>query len=236
MEQVYRRREERGAYSRFGEPQRHIGYRKAVLRQSAFCLFLFAACLLIKIYPEKRLEPVRHSVQMILETQTDFAAFPEQLRSFIRTYLFREDEDKLNRAEVLTDLSLPVEAAVSSPFGLRTHPADGSERFHYGVDLGAAEGEKIKAAADGTVSEAGESADYGRYILLQHTDGIYTLYAHCREILPQAGDSVAAGQVIATVGATGNATGPHLHFEIRNGEAYLNPEDFMSFPASVAHD
>ena len=91
----------------------------------------------------------------------------------------------------------------------------GGLRHHGGLDLGAPEGTKITAAADGTVLFAGSAPDYGNYIILQHENGLQTLYGHCAELFCVQGDPVSCGACIALVGATGDATGPHLHFEVR---------------------
>ena len=92
--------------------------------------------------------------------------------------------------------------------------------FHSGMDIASAEGSIILAAADGTVAETGFSASDGNYLVLDHGNGLETYYAHCRDFTVQEGDAVKAGGMIGAVGSTGMATGPHLHFEVRqDGEA-----------------
>ena len=204
-------------------------------KQTLLCLLIFGICLFINAAPEAGFKPAKNALQLILNTQTDFRKIPSDLRQWLFSLLPGEEERSMEENQVLTKLVKPVDAPVTSPFGLRTHPTSGVETFHYGIDLGAPEGEKILCAAAGEVVEAGESPDYGNYLVVRHSDTIYTLYAHCLEVLPQAGDTVTAGQAIATVGATGNVTGPHLHFEIRNGETWLNPADFLDF-GEVTHD
>lgn len=116
----------------------------------------------------------------------------------------------------------PIAAPLTSPFGWREHPVSGGTKFHYGVDLGAATGTDICAFADGEVYATGDSSSLGYYIMIQHADGYMTLYAHCSKITVTSGP-VAMGQKIAEVGETGIATGPHLHFELHDGDLYLNP-------------
>lgn len=116
----------------------------------------------------------------------------------------------------------PVEGRLSSPFGWREHPVEGGNRFHYGVDLAAESGTDVLAFADGEVYASGESSTLGNYIMLRHEGGYITLYAHCSRVTA-AGGSVSMGEKIAEVGATGLATGSHLHFELHDGELYLNP-------------
>ena len=88
------------------------------------------------------------------------------------------------------------------------------EEFHLGNDLAAAEGTAVLAAADGVVRMAGRHKSYGNYLRVLHADGDETLYAHLQYLFVRAGEAVSAGQTLGTVGQTGNATGPHLHFEI----------------------
>ena len=106
---------------------------------------------------------------------------------------------------------------IASDFGYRTNPYVG---FHYGVDIGMAMGTPICAVKDGTVTTSVHgSGGYGYYIIIDHADGVQTLYAHCSELLVSVGDEVKKGDVIAKVGSTGRSTGPHVHFEVRiNGE------------------
>ncbi len=117
----------------------------------------------------------------------------------------------------------PLDAAVTSPFGIRTDPITGREDFHYGLDLGAEEGTEIRAFADGVVRTVGKSTILGNYLILDHANGFSTLYAHCSRILTASGAELSLGDPIAEVGQSGSATGPHLHFELHRGSQYLNP-------------
>jgi murein DD-endopeptidase MepM/ murein hydrolase activator NlpD len=111
----------------------------------------------------------------------------------------------------------PVRGVIYSPFG----PRHGEQ--HDGLDLAAPEGSPIVAAADGTVVFAGEQRGYGRIILVSHAGDIVTVYAHNRDNQVKAGDKVVRGQQLATVGRSGNASGPHLHFEVRAGTRPRDP-------------
>ncbi len=104
------------------------------------------------------------------------------------------------------------------------HPITGELDFHYGDDLAMAEGTAILAAADGTVVTAGSHSSYGNYLILEHSGRLRTLYAHCSALLVEVGDTVQAGDTIALVGSTGQATGPHLHFEVIGDGTRLDPE------------
>ena len=121
----------------------------------------------------------------------------------------------------------PLEGEITSGFGWRDHPVSGRESFHYGVDIAADEGSDVQCFADGTVGAVAESAELGKYLTVQHENGISTLYAHCSSIDAAPGEKVEKGKTIAAVGCTGNATGPHLHFEIHDGEVYLDPTYYL---------
>ena len=122
----------------------------------------------------------------------------------------------------------PVEGTVTSSFGFRDHPVAGTERFHYGLDLGCEKGTVIHAFADGTVTAVADSAELGKYLVLSHQDGYTTLYAHCSRINASTGQSIRMGDPIAEVGDTGDATGYHLHFELHHNNIYLNPIYYVS--------
>jgi len=122
---------------------------------------------------------------------------------------------------------LPVSGKVSSPFGMRIHPITNAPEMHAGIDIEASKGTSIKAAMDGTVLEATNESSYGNYIKLGHTGGLTTLYAHCSQLLVKKGQAVKQGKVIAKVGDTGDAVGPHLHFEVSKGGEAVNPMEFI---------
>lgn len=116
----------------------------------------------------------------------------------------------------------PVKAkSVSSPFGYRFHPISEEFDFHYGIDLTADAKEPIYAVIGGIVRVSKTDKSYGNYIIIDHYNGFSTLYAHCSKLLAKEGDIVLRGEKIALVGKTGEATGNHLHFEVRiNGIKY----------------
>ena len=126
------------------------------------------------------------------------------------------------------DYCTPVSGSISSQFGYRDHPTEGEERFHYGIDLAADSGTDILCFADGTVTAVGESSSYGKYCMIAHENGYSTLYAHCSRVTVSSGSEVQRGDVVAEVGQTGMATGPHLHFELQRDGVYLNPIYYVS--------
>lgn len=121
----------------------------------------------------------------------------------------------------------PVQAAMTSPFGWREHPISGGAKFHYGVDLAVDTGTAVGAFAAGTVEYIGESDIYGQYLQLDHGNGVTSFYAHCSKLCVQQGQTVAAGEKVAESGATGEVTGPHLHFEMKKDGVRLNPAYYI---------
>jgi Peptidase family M23 len=116
---------------------------------------------------------------------------------------------------------------ISSPFGWRTDPINGTSRFHAGIDLPAQTGTPVLAAQSGYVVFSGVYGDYGQTVVIDHGSSLYTLYGHNSERLVNPGQYVKAGQPIARVGSTGRVTGPHLHFEVHYNKQYLNPADYL---------
>jgi murein DD-endopeptidase MepM/ murein hydrolase activator NlpD len=117
----------------------------------------------------------------------------------------------------------PLNGRITSDFGSRL-----SGRRHMGIDIAARSGQPIISAADGTVRFSGWRSGYGNTIIVQHAQGLKTLYAHNSRNLVRKGEKVRQGQVIALVGSTGRSTGPHLHFEVRNGSGPQNPLSYLS--------
>ena len=117
----------------------------------------------------------------------------------------------------------PVGAPISSGFGIRVHPILGDVRMHSGIDYAAGTGAPIKAAGSGIVVWAGPRGGYGNAVIIDHRNGLATLYAHQSRVNATVGQKVSTGQVIGFVGQTGMATGPHLHFEVRELGAPVDP-------------
>jgi murein DD-endopeptidase MepM/ murein hydrolase activator NlpD len=117
----------------------------------------------------------------------------------------------------------PVGAPMSSGFGTRVHPILGEVRMHTGIDYAAGTGVPIKAAGSGIVVWAGPRGGYGNAVIIDHRNGLATLYAHQSRVNATVGQKVSTGQVVGFVGQTGMSTGPHLHFEVRELGAPVDP-------------
>ncbi|MDZ8085572.1 MAG: peptidoglycan DD-metalloendopeptidase family protein [Nostoc sp. DedQUE12b] len=124
-------------------------------------------------------------------------------------------------------MAYPSDASTSSPFGWRVHPILGYRRFHAGLDFAASYGSKIRAADSGTVIFAGWYGGYGRALIIDHGNGMTTLYGHTSELYVSEGQAVERGQAIAAVGSTGFSTGPHLHFEVRRNGTPVDPANYL---------
>lgn len=121
----------------------------------------------------------------------------------------------------------PVRGPITSQYGMRIDPISGLRRGHSGMDIATPMGTPIKAAESGVVIHSGWIDGYGYTTILDHGDGISTLYAHSSRLLKRVGAEVAQGETIALVGTTGYSTGPHLHFEVRRNGKTTNPAEWL---------
>lgn len=117
---------------------------------------------------------------------------------------------------------------ISDEYGPRIHPTLGVEQFHNGVDFAAPKGTAIYAAYDGVVAAAAYSGSMGNYVMIDHGDGLYTIYMHASVLYVEKDDIVVRGETIAAVGSTGRSTGNHLHFSVRLNGAYTSPWNYLS--------
>lgn len=136
---------------------------------------------------------------------------------------------------------LAIPSPITSLFGWRTHPIFGDRRFHTGTDLGAPEGTPVVATQDGEVHIADYMGGYGLIVILRHAEGtLETRYAHLSRILVRPGERVQQGEVVGLVGSTGNSTGPHLHFELREltaqGWILLDPNELIAYAVTNLAD
>lgn len=164
----------------------------------------------------ERLPYLPAAVTAFLESQAAFAdeALPENV-----DYRY---------CELPFDYAVPVSGRNSSGFGYRLHPILNIVRFHFGTDFAAGTGAAVQAFADGTVTFSGYDESFGYHLMLDHGAGWQSHYCHCSALYADAGEKVSRGETVALVGATGLATGPHLHFELTRDGVYLNPEYYIN--------
>lgn len=121
--------------------------------------------------------------------------------------------------------------AITSTYGVREHPIQGIVKEHSGIDIGnATYGSPVVAAADGVVTYAGWLGGYGNCVMINHGNGLVTLYGHGQKLLTELHKEVKQGDLIMEVGSTGNSTGPHLHFEVRINGSCVNPLNYVKVP------
>jgi murein DD-endopeptidase MepM/ murein hydrolase activator NlpD len=121
----------------------------------------------------------------------------------------------------------PSDGWVTSHYGFRRSPLPGAQTFHTGIDIAAPYGTPVRAAADGVVISSAHREAYGYTVEIDHGFGMGTLYAHCSRLMVVEGDLVQRGDVIASIGSTGRATGPHLHYEVQRDGVPVNPGHYM---------
>jgi murein DD-endopeptidase MepM/ murein hydrolase activator NlpD len=147
-------------------------------------------------------------------------------------------EQRIDHAEdmslSLDSAALPVDGVITSRFGRRSDPFHGRNQKHKGIDIAAPRGAPIQPLRPGTVLSAGKRGGFGNVVVVDHGDGLTSLYAHCDKLKVKAGDSVGAGDVIATVGSTGRSTGPHLHLEVHRDGRAIDPAQALGLPRGEA--
>ena len=122
----------------------------------------------------------------------------------------------------------PSYTRISDDYGYRIHPTLGTQQFHNGVDMAAPSGSPILAAYDGEVIAASYSPTMGNYLMIDHGDGLVTIYMHASSLSASVGQMVTKGEQIGCVGSTGRSTGPHLHFSVRLNGSYVSPWNYLS--------
>ena len=162
------------------------------------------------------------------KSERELAKQSEQLGKFITKTV--KDEPKTTTVKTSGGFLRPVSGPITSPFGSRVHPIFKRTIFHTGVDLGMPMGAKVKASNSGKVIYVGWYGGYGKVVIIDHgkVNGVpvTSLYAHLSSYSVSNGSSVYKGQIIGNVGATGYATGPHLHFEMRENGKPVNPSKY----------
>ena len=135
-----------------------------------------------------------------------------------------QDVNRLRRTPSVPPVNLGY---LTSPFGTRNDPFTGKRRMHHGQDFGVLSGTPVYATADGVVKSRQGNTGYGKTIVIDHSYGIKTIYAHLNKYMVNPGDSVQRGDLIAYSGNTGRSTGPHLHYEVRVNNVPVNPRHYF---------
>lgn len=161
------------------------------------------------------------------QAEKQLALESAQLEQQIRDMESAQKHSSKEMAHGSGNMSLPLQAPITSPFGYRTHPIFHIRRFHSGVDLAGPNHSSIKAADSGNVLYTGWYGGYGKVVIISHGKGMATLYAHLSSIKVSPGTNVQKGDVVGYEGTTGFSTGPHCHFEVRVNGKPNNPLSFV---------
>lgn len=167
--------------------------------------------LVVPVEPDRATEVVDHDEYTKKET------VPQEKRS-----------DEIKKKD--ETLIAPTKGKTTSKYGYRKNPVTKKYSFHKGIDIAAPKGTKVVASASGTVvTSQYMNNGYGNCVIIEHANHVKTLYAHLEKRMVKAGDAVSQNQQIGTVGATGRATGPHLHYEVYKGTQSINPEELVHY-------
>lgn len=159
------------------------------------------------------------------QMEQDLIASSERIRQQIQAHQGGGMEPQVIGSGIL---GYPCSGPITSPFGYRIHPIFGTTIYHSGIDIGADEGTPVHAADSGVVIYSGSGlTGYGNVVIIDHGNGLSTLYAHNSALLVSEGESVSKGQVVAYSGMTGYATGPHVHFEVRVNGSPTDPMGYL---------
>jgi murein DD-endopeptidase MepM/ murein hydrolase activator NlpD len=169
------------------------------------------------------LNKIDNDLESWLEAERELERESQEIERQIRALMATQAGQERMQNPWTGGYNLPVDGRISSRFGMRMHPILKQERMHNGVDIAAAAGTPIHAAAGGVVIMSGWRDGYGKTVVIDHGGGVSTLYGHCSKLLVEVDDKVEQGDTIALVGSTGLATGPHVHFEKRINGTPVDP-------------
>ncbi len=184
---------------------------------------------------EKQIKAFQGDISNKEEAIKDYEAEIAEQNSTIAALEKAVAEDKARLAEQnrlkydggMFQMPCPSYKRISDDYGNRMHPTLHVEKFHNGVDFAAPSGSPILAAYDGKVVGASYNSSMGNYVMIDHGDGLYTIYMHASKLYVSSGQTVSKGQQIAAVGSTGRSTGPHLHFSVRLNGSYVSPWNYL---------
>lgn len=186
--------------------------------QVMISFFLLIFCIFLRLSPEDAFIKTKNSIRTILTTNSDVKAEWQKLKG-----RFKREEEIASYAPV-SGMTAPTKGKILKGFGAQ----DASETdFHYGVVVSCNANENILAANEGEVTEVATNAEYGSFVIIQHSEEIATLYGNLNEIFPNVGEKIEKGQ---PVGRPEN--GESFYFELRRGETFLDPTEFITFGAA----
>ena len=197
--------------------QANTNYKSSFKAQLYICALLLLVLSVLRFTPDDNFVKTKNAVKIVITQQTNLIEEFNKLKSIFTT------EENMDALKPVSNFVNPAPGGeVTANFGAQDAQ---NSQFHYGVDIKMQQGSDVLAAASGEVTEIATSQEYGTYIIIKHSNEIFTLYAKLNEILPDVGEKVESGKPIARANAENNT----IHFETRRADTYLNPADFIDF-------
>ncbi|GAA0718645.1 M23 family metallopeptidase [Clostridium malenominatum] len=213
---------------------------KRIIRDLAGATILLFLVVLCKVIVTPKTQSLYNYSKEIMNKNTEVSALYEKVKMFSIagleekvTNFIEESKSKITGKKTITqkiseEFIPPVSGTITSSYGYRLDPIDNKNKFHHGVDIGVAEGTDVKSSYGGKVKEVGEDSELGKYILIDHGDGIETKYGHLSSINVVKDQTVSKGEAVGKSGKTGKTTGEHLHFELLFMGESRNPENYLA--------
>lgn len=223
-----------------GEKKTSNYWARRIIRELIGVFILFVLVITCKAVHNARTISVYNYSKSIVSENYDYKDILNRTKSFdfkkLQDSIINRIENvrsKLTGTDMVQDkirkeFIIPVEGAETSAFGYRKDPITKENKFHSGIDLDVKVGTPVKASYDGVVRECSEDSENGKYVLIDHKNGVETKYCHLSEALVKKEDVVKKSQVIAKSGNTGKSTGPHLHFELLYMGENKDPNDYFN--------
>ena len=181
----------------------------------------------------KPIEVYKSIVNIMASAKTELEAYQKVTENFIKqteeavkTWKIVKVESKKSQAK--NSILWPIKGAITSKFGMRVHPVTGNKSFHNGIDIRGKSGTKVLCPTEGIVVASGWSGALGRMVKIKTSSGHTLCFGHLSKITCKIGQTLSRGQILGTVGCSGRATGPHLHFTVFYRGDYINPLKYLS--------
>ncbi|EJO5346436.1 M23 family metallopeptidase [Clostridium botulinum] len=231
-----------GRWNDKGQNRNKSFFKKRIVRDliGVFLLMLFVLSLkafsnpktqMVYNYSKKVVDENYDYKKLITKTKTldvkTFKTLEDKVLKYIDTFKSKITGEKTMEEIISGDFVLPVNGNLTSHYGERKDPVNKKKAFHKGIDIAVKENTNVLASFSGTVKECGEDKELGKYILLDHGQGIETKYAHLNKIKVKKEQEIKKREIIGKSGSTGKSTGAHLHFEIIYMGENKNPEDYF---------
>ena len=210
-----------------------------IMIQVTVCVIILVMAVALKFIDRETFQNFKSWYNLKLNDTVKIGAIRTDCDNFIKSLLSEVGEENANsinqtsgatapNINLSVQMRCPVDdAIVTSEFGPREDPKSGTKKNHAGLDIGAEKNTEVHSALSGIVKKSEENESYGKYVVVDHGNGIETLYAHCEKSLVSSGDKVLRGQPVALVGNTGDSTGDHLHFEVIVNGINYNPKPLI---------